>query len=148
MPLHYAELLQQLRVTGDRYEIAKLMVELVERAERSPHLQELLKKIKLNSPFDNFEYIKCLNKKGFWRRVSYTREHPSVAQAEFRLAASKINADLFGTEGIVERLDGTRIPLAVHLAGEKLRGRKFTSDEEKAQREKERAVERIAGSEA
>jgi hypothetical protein len=40
-------------------------------------------------------------------------------------------------------LDGTRIPIFMFLAGERLRGRKFTSDEEKEQRERERTIERM-----
>ena len=144
MALNNQQLLKQAQVSEDRETIAKGMVELAVRAEESPFLQEMLRKVKLRPPFDIFEYVKPYNRKGYWRRIRANREHPSIAEAKFRLAASIINTDLYGTKGVVERTDGTRIPLKDYLAGEMLRGRKFTSEEEKAEREKQDVIERIA----
>lgn len=143
MPPAYQESLERLKTSDDRYVIAMAMLDLADRAERAPLLQEILRKIELKPPFDIFEYVKCCNRKGFWRRSPINPEHPTIAQAEFQLEASIINASLFGIKGVVDRLDGTRIPLAIHLAGERLRGRKFTSDEAKEERTREKAIERM-----
>ena len=143
MPPAYQASLERLKTSGDRYEIAEAMLELADRAERSPLLQEILRKIKLRPPFENLEYIKCYNRKGYWRRAPLNPDHPTVAQAEFQLKASQTHTSLFGIKGVVERLDGTRIPLEVHLASEMMRGMKFTSDEEKEERKRKKAIERI-----
>lgn len=144
MLLNNQQLLRQAQVSEDRVTIAKAMIELAERAEISPDLQKMLRKIKLKQPFDIFEYVKHYNRRGYWRRIRYNREHPSIPEMKSMLALSEISTELYGTKGVVERLDGTRIPLKDYLAGEQLRGRKFTSEEETAEREKEKAVERIA----
>ena len=144
MLMAYQKSLERLKTSEDRYEIAKAMLDLADRAERNPLLQEILKKLKLRPPFDIFEYVKCYNRKGFWRRSPINPDHPTVAQAEFQLRASQIHTSLFGIKGTVERLDGTRIPLEVHLASEKMRGMKFTSDAEKEERKRNKAIERIA----
>lgn len=143
MTQQYEQILVQIQASKDKNETAVLMIELAEHAERNPMLQETLRKIKLKPPFDIFEYVKCYNKKGFWRRTRPNREFPSVAEAEFRLEASKINAGLFGTKGVVDMLDGTRIPLRDYIAGEMMRGRKFISDEARDERERNKTIDRI-----
>ncbi|MDD3813259.1 MAG: hypothetical protein PHZ02_01325 [Desulfocapsaceae bacterium] len=143
MPPVYQETLERLKTSNDRKEIAIAMVELAEHAERSSILREILKKTKLRYPFDNFEYVKCPGRKGYWRRSPANREFPTVAQAEFRLAASKVNSSIYGMKGMVDRLDGTQVPLRDIVAGEMLRGTKFTSDKVKEERKKERTIERL-----
>lgn len=154
MPPAYHEALERLKTVEDRYErfkaeedrriIAKAMLELAERAERSPLLQEMLKKTKLRPPFDIFGYVKCYNRKGYWCRSPNNLKYPTIAQAEFRLEASKVSTTLFGIKGVVDCLDGTRIPLRDIIMGDMLRGRKITSDEAKEERERNKTIDRIA----
>jgi len=139
----YQESLERLKTSEDRREIAEAMIDLADRAERSPLLQEILRKIKLRPPFEIFEYNKCYNRKGYWRRSPINPGHPTEAQAEFMLKASQVHTKHFGIKGVVERLDGTRIPLEVYLASEEMRGMKFTSDEEKEERKRNKKIERI-----
>ena len=136
-------LLKQVQAPKDRMEIARVLVELAENAENNPMLQETLRKTKLPPPYDVLEYRKPANKKGFWARIPYTREHPSEGQLETRLVFSEIAYSLFGTKGAVERPDGTRIARLNHLQGEVMRGMKVVSEDEKAERQKQRAMERI-----
>lgn len=146
MLLNNQQLLSQAQVSEDRETIAKAMVELAYRAEGTPFLQEMLKKIKLRPPFDIFEYVKPYNRKGYWRRIRANRQFPSIPEAEARLEFSEISHSLFGMNGVVEMQDGTRIPLKNVITGELFQGRRFTSEEEKAEREKQDAIERIARS--
>ena len=136
-------LLKQVQVPKDRMEIARVLVDLAENAENNPMLQETLRKTKLPPPYDVLEYRKPANKKGFWARIPYTREHPSEGQLETRLVFSEIAYSLFGTKGAVERPDGTRIARLNHLQGEVMRGMKVVSEDEKAERQKRKAMERI-----
>ncbi|MDO8724898.1 MAG: hypothetical protein Q7J35_02385 [Candidatus Methanoperedens sp.] len=132
-----------MQTTQDRMEIARVLVEFAERAERNPTLQNTLRKMELPAPFNVIEYVKPGNRRGYWARKSYSREHPSVAQAQARLEFSEINYSLFGTKGTVERSDGTRIGRVNFIAGELMRSRKIISEEEKADRQKQRAIERL-----
>lgn len=137
-------LLRKLVNTADRMGTAAILVELAERAEKNPLLQELLSKTQLPPPFHVFEYRKPSGKKGYWARIPYTREHPSEGELLARLTFSEVASSLYGTRGIVERSDGTRIARVPHLVGETMRGMEIVSSEEKAERQKQRAVERIA----
>lgn len=136
-------LLKQVQAPKDRMEIARVLVELAENAENNPMLQETLKKIKLPPPYDVLEYRKRENSKGFWARIPHTREHPSEGEVETRLAFSEIAYSMFGTKGVVERPDGTRIARLNYLQGEIMHGMKVVSEDEKAERQKQRAMERI-----
>lgn len=137
------QLLRQVQVPKDRMEIARVLVELAENAENNTMLQETLRKIKLPPPYDVLEYRKRENSKGYWARIPYTREHPSEGEVETRLTFSEIAYSLFGTKGAVERPDGTRIARLNHLQGEIMRGMKVVSEDEKAERQKRKAMERI-----
>lgn len=137
-------LLRRLVNSRDRTETAAILVELADRAERNPLLQEILGKMQLPPPFHIFEYRKASGKKGYWARIPYTREHPSAGELEARLTFSEIAYSLYGTRGTVERSDGTRIGLVNHLQGEIMRGMEIVSDEEKVERQKQKAIERIA----
>ncbi len=136
-------LLRRLHISADRMEIAAILVELADRAERNTALQEILRKMQLRPPFDIFEYRKGEKRKGFWVRIPHTREHPSMSQSETRLEFSEIAYSLFGTKGTVERLDGTRIGRLNDIQGEVMRGMKFVSEDEKAERQRQKAMERI-----
>lgn len=125
-------------------EIAEILTEFAERAEYDSMLQKMLKKVKLRPPFDVLEYVKPINKKGFWRRKPHWREHPSIQQAEARLELSETAYSLYGERGVVERSDGTRIPRESYLVGESMRGRKFVSEEAQAERRRLEIIERIA----
>lgn len=137
------QLLRQVQIHKDRIEMARLLVELAENAENNPRLQELLKKTELPPPFDILEYRKPENRKGFWARKPYTREHPSENELETRLAFSEIAYSLFGIKGTVERYDGTRIGRLNYLQGEIMRGMKVVSEEKKEAKQKQKTVERI-----
>lgn len=137
-------LLRMLANPVDRMETAAALVELAERAEKTPLLQEILGKIQLPPPFHIFEYRKPSGKTGYWARIPYTREHPSASQLEARLTFSMISNSLYGTKGTVERQDGTRIATVPHLVGKIMSGMEIVSEEERAERQKQRAVERIA----
>ena len=136
-------LLKQVQAPKDRMEVARVLVELAENAENNPMLQETLKKIKLPPPYDIMEYRKPGNRKGFWARIPYTREHPSEGELETRLAFSKVAYSLFGTNGTVERPDGTRIARLNYLQGEIMRGMKVVSDAKKTERNRQKVMERI-----
>lgn len=136
-------LLKQVQAPKDRMEVARVLVELAENAERNPMLQEILRKIKLPPPYDVMEYRKPGKRKGFWARIPYTREHPSEGELETRLAFSEIAYSLFGTNGTVERQDSTRIAKLNYLQGEIMRGMKFVSDDKKTERQRQRVMERI-----
>ena len=136
----------------NRVMIAVILVELAERAESDPLLQEELHMIFPPPPLDNLEYVRPHEyrgsyTKGYWRRVRYTLEMPTIPMAEHRLAVSKFSYSLFGTKGIVERPDGTQINRVVHSLGEKFRGIRYSTDEEMAERKRQKAVERMAGQE-
>ncbi|MBU3967578.1 MAG: hypothetical protein KKG76_09415 [Euryarchaeota archaeon] len=138
-------LFNKLQTTRDRIGIARVLVELASRAEHNPTLQEVLAKIRLPSPFNVVEYVRPGDRrKGYWARIPYTREHPSVAQVQARLEFSKINFSLFGTKGTVERPDGTRIGRVNLIVGDLMRSQRIVSEEEKADRQKQKAIERIA----
>lgn len=139
-------LLKQVQAPKDRMEIARVLVELAENAENNPMLQETLRKIKLPPPYDIMEYRKRGNSKGYWARIPYTREHPSKEEVETRLAFSEVAYSLFGTRGAVERPDGTRIARLNYIQGEIMRGMKVVSEDEKAERQKQRAMDRIVES--
>ena len=136
-------LLKQVQTPKDRMEIARVLVELAENAENNPMLQETLRKIKLPAPYDVLEYRKRGNSKGYWARIPYTREHPSEGELETRLTFSEIAYSLYGTKGTVERPDGTRIARLNHIQGEIMRGMKFVIEDEKAERRKRKAMERM-----
>jgi len=136
-------LLKQVQAPKDRMEIARVLVDLAENAENNPMLQETLRKIKFPAPYDVLEYRKGENSKGYWVRIPYTREHPSKGELETRLAFSEIAYSLFGTKGTVERPDGTRIARLNHLQGEVMRGMKAVSEDERAEKQKRKAMERI-----
>ena len=136
-------LLKQVQAPKDRMEIARVLVELAENAENNPMLQETLRKIKLPAPYDVMEYRKRENSKGFWARIPYTREHPSEGEVETRLVFSEIAYSLFGTKGTVERPDGTRIARLNYLQGENMRGMKVMGEAEKAERQRQKVMERI-----
>lgn len=136
-------LLRQVQAPKDRMEIARVLVELAENAENNPMLQETLRKIKLPPPYDVLEYRKRENSKGYWARIPYTREHPSMGELETRLAFSEIAYSLFGIKGTVERPDGTRIARLNHLQGDVMRGMKFVSEDEKTEKLRRKMMERI-----
>ncbi|MDO9356502.1 MAG: hypothetical protein Q7T55_22585 [Solirubrobacteraceae bacterium] len=136
-------MLKQVQAPKDRMEIARVLVELAENAENNPMLQETLRKIKLPPPYDVLEYRKRENSKGFWARLPHTREHPSEGQLETRLAFSEIAYSLFGTKGAVEIPDGTRIARLNYLQGEIMRGMKAVSEDERAEKQKQKAMDRI-----
>lgn len=137
------QLIRQVQAPKDRMEMARLLVELAENAENSPRLQELLRNTKLPPPFDILEYRKPENRKGFWARIPYTREHPSAGELETRLAFSEIAYSLFGIKGTVERHDGTRIGRLNYLQGNIMRGMKAGSEETTKAKQKQKTVERI-----
>lgn len=137
-------LLRRLAGITDRMEMAAVLVELADRADRNAFLHELLGKLQLPPPFHVFEYRKASGKKGYWARIPYTREHPSAGELEARLTFSEIAYSLYGTKGTVERPDGTRIGCVNHLQGEIMRGMEIVSNEDKVERQKQKAVERIA----
>lgn len=136
-------LLKRVQAPKDRMEIAGVLVELAENAENNPMLQEVLRKIKLPPPFNVLEYRKPANKKGYWARIPHGREHPSEGELETRLIFSEIAHSLFGTKGTVKRPDGTRIGRLNHLQGELMRGMKVMSQDEKAERDRRKTVDRI-----
>ena len=136
-------LLKQVQAPKDRMEIARVLVELAENAENNPMLQETLRKIKFPPPYDVMEYRKRENSKGFWARIPHTREHPSKEELETRLTFSEVAYSLFGTKGAVERSDGTRIARLNQLQGEIMRGMKFVSEDEKAEKRRRKVMERI-----
>lgn len=136
-------LLKQVQTPKDRMEIARVLVELAENAENNPMLQETLRKIKLPPPYDVMEYRKRGNSKGYWARIPYTREHPSEGEVETRLTFSEIAYSLFGTKGTVERQDGTRIARLNHIQGEIMRGMKVVSEDEKTEKQRQKAMDRI-----
>ncbi len=128
--------------------MAAILVELAACAERNPTLQDILRKIDLPVPYNILKYTSPGGRrKGYWGRIPYTRDFPSINQVQARLEFSKINYTLFGTKGTVERPDGTRIGLVNHLAGELMRSRKIVSEGEKADRQRQKAIERIAQAE-
>lgn len=124
--------------------LAEILVELADRAENNPGLQQILKKMTLLPPFNTLEYIKPGNRKGYWARKPYWREHPTPNQLEARLRFSVINFHLYGTKGTVKRQDGTRIALVNQIAGDLMRRRKIVSAGELAERRKRKAIEKIA----
>jgi len=136
-------LLKQVQTPKDRMEFARVLVDLAENAENNPMLQETLRKIKFPPPYDVLEYRKRGNSKGFWARIPYTREHPSRGELETRLTFSEIAYSLYGTKGNVERSDGTRIARLNHLQGEIMRGMEVVSEVEKAEKQKQKAMDRI-----
>ncbi len=147
MIMQLQHLISKLQSTQDRMEIAAILVELAETAESNPTLQDVLRKAELPPPCHIFEYVKPSGggkKRGYWARIPHTREHPSANQLQARLAFSEINYSLFGTKGTVERPDGTHIGHVNHLAGELMRGRKSVSNEERVQRQRQKAIDRIA----
>lgn len=136
----------------NRVMIAIILVELADRAERDQMLQEMLHKIIPPPPLEKLEYVRPHEfrgtyTKGYWRRVRYTLDMPTIPMAEHRLAVSKLAYSLFGTKGTVERPDSTQITQVAHSVGEKFRGIRYTTDEEMAERKRRRAVERMAGQE-
>ncbi len=144
MPLTNLQLLKQVQTLKERIEIASILVELANRAENNPRLQEILRKIKLRPPFSVLEYIKPRNRRGYWARKPYWREHPTISQLQARLEFSEISYSLYGLKGTVKMSDRTRIPRDSYLVGELMRGKKFVSEEEIAQRRRQKSVERIA----
>lgn len=146
MALANQQLLKKIQTLEDKMEIAAILVELANRAENNPMLQEMLKKIKLHPPFDVLEYIKPRNRKGFWARKPYWREHPTMPQLQARLEFSELSYSLYGLKGTVERQnsDHTRIPYNSYLVGELMRGKKFVSEEKLAARRRQKILERIA----
>lgn len=144
MAINNQQMLQRLQTSRDTMEIAELLTEFAERAEHNVMLQEFLRKVRLRPPFDRFEYRKPGNRKGFWARKPYWREHPTVLQLEARLELSETAYSLYGESGTVERPDGTRIARVPHLVGEQMRGKKFASEDELAERKRQRTIERIA----
>lgn len=137
-------LIRRLTNSTDRMETAAILTELADRAERKPLLREILSKMQLRPPFHVFEYRKPANKKGYWARIPYNREHPSPAEIEARLTFSEIAYSLYGTRGTVERPDGTRIGLLNQSIGEMMRGMEIVSGDERVERQKQKAIERIA----
>lgn len=137
----------------NRVMIAVILVELADRAERDPLLQEELHMTIPPPPLDDLEYVRphgfrgSSYTKGYWRRVRYTLEMPTIPMAEHRLAVSKVSYSLFGINGIVERPDGTQITRVAHTLGEKFWGVRYSTEEEMAERKRRRAVERMAGEE-
>lgn len=127
---------------SNRVDAAAALVTLADEAERSPYLQEYLRRVDLPPPFHIFEYVKPGNRRGYWARKPYWREHPTRAQIQARLRFSKINWLLYDTRGTVERPDGTRISKISQLAGELMKGQ-IVSDEEKEERRKQKAIERL-----
>lgn len=130
--------------------IAVILVELADRAERDQMLQEILHKIIPPHPLDNLEYVrphefKGTYTKGYWRRVRYTLDMPTISMAEHRLAISKQAYSMFGIKGTVERQDGTQITRVAHIISEKFRGVRYMTEEKLAERKKRRVVERMAG---
>lgn len=151
--LKRAQLLRMLQASvQNRVMIAVILVELAERAQRDPMLQEILYKIIPPPPLDNLEYVRPHGfrgtvTKGYWRRVRYTLDMPTIPMAEHRLAVSKHAYSMFGTKGTVERPDGTQISHIVYSVGETFRGVRYTSDEELAERARQKAIARMAGQE-
>jgi hypothetical protein len=148
--MQFQQLFNRLQSAQDRIEVAAILVELAERAERNVILQEALKKVELPPPYNILKYTSPSpggRKKGYWGRVPYTHDFPSINQVQARLEFSKINYSLFGTKGTVERPDGTRIGRVNFIAGELMRSRRVVSEEEKADRQRQKAIERIAQSE-
>lgn len=138
------QLLRQIQITGNRIKLAEILIELADRAENNPGLQQILRKITLPPPFNALEYIKPGNRKGYWARKPYWREHPTANQLEARLRFSVINYHLYGTKGTVKRKDGTRIGLVNQLASDLMRRRKIVSAGELAERRKQKLIDRIA----
>ncbi len=137
-------LFNKLQTARDRIEIARVLVELAARAERNPTLQEVLRKIELPAPYNILKYTSPGDRrKGYWGRIPYTRDFPSINQVQARLEFSKINYALFGTKGTVERPDGTRIGRVNFMAGELMRARKIVSEGERADRQRRKAIERL-----
>jgi len=139
------QLFDRLQIAQDRVEVATILVDLATRAERNTALQNVLRNIKLPSPYDVLEYTRpsSRGKKGYWGRIPSWRQYPSIAQAQARLTFSEINFSLFGTKGTVERPDGTRIGLVNHLVGEFMRSRRIVNEEEKVDRQRQKAMDRI-----
>ncbi len=146
-------LFQMLRASvHNRVMIAVILVELADRAERDPLLQEELHMVIPPPPLDNLEYVRPYEyrgsyTKGYWRRVRYTLDMPTISMAEHRLAVSKQAYSMFGTNGVFTRPDGTQITRVAHPLGEKFRGVRYSTEEEIAERKRRRAVERMAGQE-
>lgn len=145
MAITTKQLYRQIQNSNDRMEVARILVELADRAEHNVMLREILRKTVLPPPFNVFEYIKPNNRRGYWARKPYWREYPTKAQLQVRLQFSKISYSLFGTKGTFERPDGTRIGRVNQLAGDLMRSRKIVSKEEREERKKQKAIERITG---
>lgn len=137
------QLLRRVQTTEDRIAVAEALVELAERAEHDMMLQHVLRRMIPPPPFDVFEYIKPGNRKGYWARKPYWREHPTPNQLEARMKFSKINYLLYGIKGTVERQDGTRISKISQVAGDLMKG-KFVSAKELAERRRQRVIKSIA----
>ena len=134
------------RLQDDRLTIASMMVELADRAEINPFLQELLRKIKMPQPFDSFEYKRGnIRRKGHWARRAYTREFPTPAQLEARIQVAELSHSLSGTKGNVERDNDTKIARINYIVGEELRGKKLVSDDEREERKKLSRIVEISG---
>jgi hypothetical protein len=130
----------------DELTTISLMVELGDRAKRNIFLEELLRKIRLPSPYDVFEYRRGHGRrKGYWARRAYTRDFPTLAQLEARIQVAELSYLLFGTKGNVERDNGTTIARINHIVGEELRGKKIVSDEEKEERKNLSRVVEMSG---
>ena len=153
------ELFRMLQASvHNRVMIAIILIELADRAERDPLLQEMLHMIKPPPPMDDFEYVRPhikpgnLKKRsahvaGYWRRVQPNYVFPTIPQAEHRLAVSKYGYSLFKTKGVKVLPDGRQISRVVHSIGEKFRGVRYTTEEERAEKKRRRTVERMAGAE-
>lgn len=144
MAITTKQLLRQIQNSNDRMEMARILVELADRAEHNVMVREILRKTVLPPPFNMLEYIKPNNRRGYWARKPCWRDYPTKAQLQARLQFSKINYSLFGTKGTFERPDGTRIGRVNQLAGNLMRSRKIVSKQEREEGKKQKAIERIA----
>lgn len=134
------------RLQDDRLTIASIMVELADRAEINPFLQELLRKIKMPQPLDTFEYKRGnLRRKGHWARRAYTRDFPTPAQLEARVQVAELSHELSGTKGNVERNNDTKIARINYIVGEELRGKKYVNNEDTEERKKLSRIVEISG---
>lgn len=139
------QLLRRVQTSKDRRIVAETLVELAQRAENDTMLRQILRKVTLPPPFDTLEYIKPSNRKGYWAKKPYWREHPTVNQREARLRFSRINYYLYGIKGTIVRPDGTRISQVNALAGELMKDAgKIESNGEREARKKRELIERIA----
>lgn len=111
-----------------RKEIAEARVEI--KAGRFHTFEEVKRELGLSDL--QLEWVKPGRdgRKGYFRKIPYTRERPSVAQAHARLRFSQVATSTFGVRGVVNTVDGRAIPMNAGLIAEKTVGSNYLTEQE------------------